>query len=839
MPRWQHSTIFDQSREQRKAQGLSEVPPYIRNQFGFSFGGPIKKNKTFFFGNYEGNYIRQVTRGVLTVPDANLRAGDFSQRSVTVYDPLTLDRVTNTRMPFPGNRIPDNRIDPVTKNYLGFTPLPNGPGFFGNYISGISARDNIHQATGRLDHNFTENISVAGRYTFSQRDSLVPGFLGNVLFPGFAELQNFPAQNVSVRTTHVISPRTVNEVLLGYNRFFQNRFHEHQGQDIGSQLGLAPQSGLPLEQRVGGFPTLSVQGFAVPLEHAFAPLAQADNHYQFYDKLTHEFTRHSLKVGVEYTYKRSPLNFHANDRGTYAFTPRYTTAAPLASGGPEQAFGDFLLGFPNNTDRGIGWPNNTSNYWWLSLFVQDDWRVHPNLTLNLGMRYELYSGVYERFDRYNTFCLDQAVFCRVAQNGVPRAGYPKDKNNFQPRIGFAWRPFGDNKTVLRGGYGIFTDYRISNTFFNMNQAPPWQFQDPRVTNPDLPILSFQMPFPGPLPATPTAADQVSGTAVAPYFKMGYVQQFSLGLQREILPSTVLEVSYVGNRAISVANSYNLSYVSPGLGSPIPRRLYPRYASIAFADNSGQSWYDSMQVRVEREFRGGFNFLAAYTWGKSLAIGAVPGTQNESQGFRNPTDFGSDKGSGPTDIRQRLVVSSVLELPFGKGKPLLGGASKAVDLIVGGWQFSAIATFQTGDLYTPSLTFDNSNAGGNRPDAIGNPNENAPRSLNNWFNTSAFVNPPTLASVLGSGQNPWRAQGNAGRASIIGDGIQVWDLGLMKRFHLWENHALQFRTEFFNAFNMPNFGGLNTQFPAVPNLTGRFFSTSVPNRTIQFALRYEF
>ena len=183
--------------------------------------------------------------------------------------------------------------------------------------------------------------------------------------------------------------------------------------DIAGQLGLAEVSGLPLAQRLGGFPSLSVQGFAMPHQHGFAPLQQADNHYQVYDKLTHEFPRHSLKAGIEFVYKRSPINFHSGDRGTYSFTPRYTTPAPAAAGGPEQAFADFLLGLPSSTDRGIGWPNNTTNYNWWNAFVQDDWRVHRNLTLNLGVRYELYSGVYERFDRFNTFCLDRQQFCRV------------------------------------------------------------------------------------------------------------------------------------------------------------------------------------------------------------------------------------------------------------------------------------------------------------------------------------------------------------------------------------------------------------------------------------------
>jgi hypothetical protein len=832
--------FFDLSREQRKAAGLAEIPPYIRNQFGFSLGGPIRKNKTFFFGNYEGNLIRQVARGVLTVPDANLRSGDFSARSTIIYDPQTLNPATNTRSPFPGNRIPSDRIDPVSRNIIANIPAPNTSGFVSNYVSTIGQRDNTHQFTTRVDHAISESDMIYGRYTYNKRDSLVPGYLGSVLFPGYGEFQNFPSHNVGINETHLFGPRTVNEVLVGFNRFFQNRYHEHQGQDVAGDLGLAAQSGIPLSQRIGGWPTVTVTGFAMPYEHPFAPLYQADNSFQIFEKLSHQFTRHSLKAGAELSYKRSPLDFHSSDRGNYAFSPRYATSAPLAPGVAENAFADFLLGTATSTSRAIGFPSNTTYQNWWSFFVQDDWRVHPNLTLNLGLRYELHSGAYERLDRFNTFCIDKAAFCRVGENGIPRPGYDRDLTNFAPRVGFAWRAFGTNKTVLRGGYGVFYDYTVSNRLFNMGQAPPWQFTDPKVSNPDVPNLTFRNPFPGALPSTPTAADQLTGTSVARDFKTAYVQQWSIGIQQEVFRDTVLEVAYVANRGIHTPTDWNLNYVTPGLGSVITRRPYERLNTVTYIDNSGKSWYDSMQVRVERAFRNGFTVTGAYTWAKSNAVGSVAGTQNESNGFRNPTNFAIDKGPGPADIRHRLVVSAVAELPFGRGKSLMSNAPKAIDYIFGGWQISAIGTFQSGALVTPSLSFDNSNAGGNRPDLIGDPNDHAPHTLQQWFDPSVFVNPPTIASVLASGGDPWRSIGNAGRGIIVGPGLNLWDGGVMKRFPLWrENHALQFRAEFFNAFNHPSFASPNATFPFVANQTGRITGTSVPNRTIQLALRYDF
>ncbi|MCI0628967.1 MAG: carboxypeptidase regulatory-like domain-containing protein, partial [Acidobacteria bacterium] len=198
-----------------------------------------------------------------------------------------------------------------------------------------------------------------------------------------------------------------------------------------------------------------------------------------------------------------------------------------------------------------------------------------------------------------------------------------------------------------------------------------------------------------------------------------------------------------------------------------------------------------------------------------------------------------KGPTPFDIGHRLVLSSVYELPFGKGKPFLSGASGALNTLLGGWQVSGIATFQTGPAVTPFLSFDNSNAGGNRPDVIRDPNKNGPKTIQQWFDIGAFTNPPTLASVLSSGGDPWRAQGNSGFGIIRGPGLNLFDLAVMKRFSFFESHTLQFRAEFFNAFNHPNFGSPVAQFPVVPNFTGRIFGTSTPARQIQFGLRYDF
>jgi hypothetical protein len=836
--------MFTQSAASREAEGLSAEPPYIRNQYGGSIGGPIKKDKTFFFFNYEGLKVRESTAGVLTVPTAAERQGDFSATGVTIYDPLTLNSATNARQPFSGDAIPTGRLDPVFLAYMKYEPLPTAPGLVNNYTASLPTNTDLWQMTGRIDQNFSEHDMLSARYTYKHETDLVPGEIGNSLFPGFGAIQRWPIHNGSLNWVHTFNPRTLSELLIGFNRYTQWDVTQNFGVNESAAVGLPTSvTGIPVAQLESGWPNLSVSGYSVPYQNPYRPVTSTDTGYQVGEKITREFSRHTLKLGGEYVYIRMPQTQYVNATGAYSFGATYTTPVALGPGTIENALGDFELGDLVSSSRVFGYPTYTADHNWESFYAQDDFRPTPNLTINLGLRWELYSGTYERFDRFNTFCPALVEFCQVGENNdIPRAGYPKPWRDFMPRVGFAWRPLGNSKTVLRGGYGHFYNYPVPNNFYNMAQSPPRYFQQPFQANLITPNLTMEDPFPGPLPTIPGPSGELTGFGANPHFKYGYVEQFNLGVQREVARDTLLEVSYVGNHGVSLSNpGWNINTPVPGLDPNIQdRRPWPQLYGVTYGDSNGMEWYDSLQARFERRFRKGYSYAVAYTYAKSLAFGCAAGGQNDCEGVRNPVNFAVDKGPGPEDIRHRLVFSFVADLPFGRGKALLGSASHGLDTIVGGWEFTGLATLQSGLPITPYLDYDNTNGtGGSEPDMISNPAQGAPHTINEWYNINAFQPPPSLASIIAAGGDPWRSQGNAANGCIFGPGLKTANLGLFKRFTLpWREQTLVLRLEAFSAFNHPILGEPSAGYPIVPGSTGVITSAS-GSRTVQIGLRYEF
>ena len=408
-----------------------------------------------------------------------------------------------------------------------------------------------------------------------------------------------------------------------------------------------------------------------PYEHPFAPIYQADNTFQIFEKISHQFTGHSLKAGVEFPQEIASRFPCERPWKLFVFAEVYDLRAPRGGKLAENAFADFLLGTATSTSRAIGFPSNsTYQNWWGLFLVQDDWKVYPNLTLNLGLRYELHSGAYERLDRFNTFCIDKAAYCRVVKMASRVVEPTGTSTTSLLESGSRGAPSEPTRQfcVADMEFSTTTQFRIGcSTWVKprhgsspIQKSATLTFQ----TSPDLPAIPSRdlsrrhRQQPTRLPVQGLRRD---------FKKTAYVQQWSIGIQQEIFRDTVLEVAYVANRGIATPTDWNLNYVTPGLGSVITRRPYQRLNTVTYTDNSARSWYDSMQVRVERAFRSGFTVTGAYTWAKSLAIGSVAGTQNESNGYRNPTNFAIDKGPGPSDIRHRLVVSAVAELPFGRGR----------------------------------------------------------------------------------------------------------------------------------------------------------------------------
>jgi hypothetical protein len=814
------------------------LPDFSRNQFGGTFGGHFTK-KDYFFVSYEGLRSNQGLTSVMSVPTEAIKAGDFSGTGTTIYDPLTQDPVTGQRQPFPGNIIPANRFSPQVSFFNPYYPTPQTSAFSRNYVANPVQTDSTNEISFRYDRDFSEKDSLTFRYTRKKRYAELPlgssGF--NTPLPGFGEIGDFWGQNHKLGWTRIFSPGTVNTVNLGFSQYHQSRHNADAGTNFFEQAGI---SGVPPQDQESGFPELIISGWSGLNDNYVSGVDGPENNYIINDTLGMIKGKHSFRFGGGYQYMRCVEYFNAFTTGRVNFSPTYTTAAPNAAGNQFNSFADYLLGYPTSSSIFLNqFAMDFRESWW-SAFVQDNWSVSPSLTLNLGLRYEIYNRPIDAGNRYRALDLNSLnwiypVTVPVGQPGVPpnsktndELGYPRaiqqptTYNNWGPRLGFAWRPLGDNKTVLRGGYALFWNWTVFDmpTLMGLGAAP-WDPSSSITCNSTAPCVTHANPF------NTTVVPSLGGASANNTNRTPYTQQYSLGIQRELTPTLGLDVAYVGNAGRKNWFQYNFNSPHAGPGSNSSRSPYPEYAGLSSIVTWGTSHYDSLQLSLRKTYSMGLMFLGSYTW--SHAIGnSVSGPEfEETFPFRDPYNWKLDTGNTPYDIRHILSVSWVYELPWGRGKQLASDMSKTADLLIGGWKFGGIASFRTGNWLTPSDVVNVSNAGGSRPDAISNPNishSNRSDMINEWFDTGAFVRAPLYTF------------GNAGTGIIEGPGYENFDLSLYKVFAVAENKHLTFRAEFFNAFNRPNFGNPNTSFG-----TAGFgqITSSLSGRDIQFGFRFDF
>lgn len=786
-----------------------KIPPFKRNLFGGTVGGPLSvpsvydaSNRTFFFFGYEGLRERRSVTRRAAVPTAAMRRGDFSAllnraTPIIIRDPVT-------RQPFPGNIIPPARLaNSIGARVAAFFPDPNTNDPVSNFVSAPSQPQDIDQFPIRVDHRLSERDSFFARYGFNEDallepfDSLV-GTVGTNL-PGFGRLDNQRTQSLSLNYTHIFSPRAVNEWRFGYNRLRQIRTSENGGEDIGGQLGIR---GISTNARDAAFPAFRVTGFDSIGDGTQLPQGRADNTFHFVDNFTLVLGDHTLKAGLDMRHFQSNNLTSITPRGDFRFTGAVT------------GFGlaDLLLDAPVQATRGVGDPTRQRRQSSSDFYIQDDWKVTRNLTLNLGLRYELNYPTYDVLDRVSSFDPASGTILLANQNGVPRGIFNLDKNNFAPRAGFAWKPFNDDKTVIRGGYGVYYDLLLVS-----NELGAIIFNAPFIST-----QVFNGSATSPLPlANPFGGSGTSTTSprgVPGNLSTSYLQQFSLGVQREVFRNLLFEVAYVGSKGTKLIRTRNVNQPLPGPGSIASRRPYTAFGNIDFRDSSGNSSFNSLQMRAERRFSK-LTFLASYTFSKSIddasaAVGST-GSTNSPQDSRN---LRAERGLSDFDVRHRFVVSYIYEIP----NPVADGL---LSKFTGGWQLSGITALQSGRPITPRLSIDVSNTGQfqDRPNLVGDPTlDNPDPSL--WFNTSAFTRPANFTF------------GSAGRDTITGPGFNSFDVGVMKNNRFGESGNIQFRAEFFNLFNRPNFN--------LPNATadspqfGRIFSAQRA-REIQFGLKISY
>jgi hypothetical protein len=807
-------------------------PPFKMNQFGFALGGPIIHNKTFFHVDYEGVRARNYSTILTSVPTALERAGNFTEHRNPDGSLIPVIDIT-TGAPFPGNIIPPERINqPIGQKLANLYPLPNLPGTSLNYLYNPVIPVTVNQFSGRIDHEFSTNDRIFSRYTLQRRNapSLGTGF------KGFYDFSTDHPQNLALGWTHVFSPAVLNDLHLGYQRAAWVGSQENE-RKVG-HLGGFPIEGPDPPPQYDSYPLFVVIGENL-IGDTPNHMQRFENIYSVMDSLTWIHGTHSLKSGFEVRVKHeNSMLRQVHLRGSFAFVNLFGGQF-IGNAMPEVLTGNAFLAIRSmGNTRGDGRANDFAGYF------QDDWKVSRRLTLNFGVRYEYYqpwvddnasapiatftTGAGNKVGAFPNGALVVAGTPEAAAAGFTgranRALYFPDHRDWAPRVGFAWRPLGNDKTVVHAGYGIFYNPVIYDAPYLLNLMPPIFGLDIAVG-----LLNIAHPF------SPFNGDwnHLSGYGVANNFVPGYVQQWNLSVERRLTNSMVVEIGYVGNKGTRLnQGTVLLNQAHPGSGPVLPRRPYPGFGNYEWVNPSASSNYHSLQVKVDRHFSRGLSFLAAYTFSKAIDTGA--GQEDTFAGGINiyPQDSAhpDERGLSLFDVRHRLVFSWIYALPFGKGKSFLsrGGPLNA---LVGGWQINGIASFQSGFPLTPmtGIQFSGADAGSlmntDRPNRICNGNlPPSQRTPQRWFDTSCFVP-----------NNPGEF-GNSARGILTSDGIRNWDIGLFKDFQIKEHMRLQFRTEFFNTFNNVNFG-----FPdlAVTSPTFGKVVSAGTSRQIQLALKLIF
>ncbi len=770
------------------------IPQFQRNQFGASLGGPVHRERTFFFGGYEGTRVRDGVTKTARVPGLAERNGDFSNSPFPVIDPFT-------QQPFPDNRIPAERIHPIARSLALRWPAPNRPGAVQNLVSAPRGDLLVNQLYGRIDHYLSPRDALFARYNFSHDRGLEPFNDGNTNVPGFGSFVLNRGQNLVLSETHVFSPTTVAELRFGFNRLRREVLQENIGNDIAGELGIAGVSSDPL---FSGFPAVNVGGFDSLADNTALPIVREDQTFHLIANLTQVRGGHTFKAGGEYR--------HFSDDGIQAFFGR--GQMNFLGAFTQNPAGDFLLGFPTFTIQTVvdnPFRQRASSW---NGFLQDDWRITPRLTLNLGLRYEWNRPATDVEDRFMTFDPDARELARTGTGGVPRAGFRHDNNNFAPRIGLSWSPRSADDLVLRAGWGVFYDTTILEANSGLYFNPP--FFDLRLFFPSQQgLLTLNDPFPTGAGFTPPP----TVFAMQPNFRTAYLQHGNVSLEKALPGRTVFRAAYVASKGTKLLRQRDINQPPPGDGPTFSRQPIPGFANVILFESAAASTYHSGQLSLERRFSRGLSFSLGYTISKSIddASAFLP-TDGDPSFPQNSRDLRAERSLSAFDQRHRFVVAASYVLPFRSH-----WATKD-------WRFDLIAAMQSGAPLTPQLSFDNSNtgntgaiAGADRPDVIDDPTAGA-STPERFFNTDAFA----VAAPF--------TFGNAGRNILGGPGSATIDLALGRALHFGETTRLDFRAEAFNLLNRPNF-----------DLPGRIadqpgfgvIAAARSARQIQFSLRLGF
>jgi outer membrane receptor protein involved in Fe transport len=793
-------TVYDFYRDERfdsktffaKRSNL-EKSTNDQNQFGANLGGPIVRNRAFFFGDFEGSRISQ---GVLRTGRVATEAERNGVFSAAIRDP-------QTGQPFPNNTIPADRIDPLARAIMALVPLPNTSGT-NNFIRQPNVEDNGERYLVRGDVKPGVNDTVFVRYIYTDRLRFVPGFLGGVVDGTSTSAwgRNFLKSHSTVGGwTKVFSSTLVNEARLSWARGVSDGQQDPFG-NVGLEF-----PGVPNDPIVaGGIVGVDISGHVRLGSPNFMPKYQHTDQVQYLDTLTWLRGGHTMKFGADIM---APMNNEYLDipstRGNLQFSGQFTG----------NAVADFMLGWARTAELSNVHVVNQRRYAY-AFFVQDDWRVNNRLTLNLGLRYDFMSPAYERDNRMANF--DPAAGALVfASDGSleDRALAQPDRNNFAPRIGVVYRF--DDRTVVRGGYGAFYNAldRIGSEDQLALNPPGLRNINQQTTSATTPVLVMRNGFPaGYLDPSNIVLSRLLIRAANPSGTSAVLQQGAVGIERQIGREFVVSADLVANVGRNLAVLRNLNQPANGNGP----RPYPGFAHIQWRDPVGDSRYVGLDLAAEKRFADGVSYRVAYTISDSrdqapehlAASSGRPQNTNDIEGWEGPSDF---------DVRHRLVANFVAELPFGRGKRFATDGVPAA--ILGGWTVSGIFTARSGRPFT--VTQGSLEGASWVPNLAGDPQGD--ETVERWFNPSAFERVP--AGTFG----------NAGRNSLRGPGYMTFDMTLQRRLRLTARAAATLRWDVFNLFDRANFGNPNADITGAN--VGTISTLAGDPRVMQFSVRLHF
>jgi hypothetical protein len=812
-------------------------PSFKFNQFGGSLGGPIVRNKTFFFVDYEGYRRSSLQTLIVNVPTLAERTGNFAGLS-TIYDPsttlLAAGGASYTRTQFPGNVIPSTRFDPLAAILVNAYPKPQTSAAINNYTSSTIQSQEWDQGDVRIDQQITQNDSFFARWSTQYTTTVVPSTYPPTMLPGisqpislgnedsFAGTSFTPDQQASASYIHIFSPKLVNELRAGFNRFHLSYTLQGTGSDTnyGSKFGIPNSNSEPQQT---GFPVISPANYEGIGQSRSLPIFRFENTFQGVDNLTWTLGKHTLKFGEDFR-RRQLSEYQTNQgNGRFNFGPTFTdlpgtngtgdSIASMLLGDPNLVQQDFELAYPGL--RGI--ENGT--------YVADDWRPTSKLTLNIGLRWEYYSPYSEVANRIANFNPATATMQVAGVNGVnSAAGVQKFWPNLAPRFGFAYQAA--KKTVVRGGFGLFynpsgndgTALRGERT---LPFGPIFLYSPADVT----PTRTFSQGLPAPPVFSLASALNPTGAVIGVInsFRPGYAEQFNFTLEQQVTTTTILRAAAVGNLGRRLDTTFNLNQPVPGPGSNVNLRrpfygVAPNLSDVTFDVSDGLSEFYALEVSADKRLAGGLTGNLGYTWAHAIDdVGTVFGG-----GYGTPQNSYCrfcDRGNSSFDIRHRFTASFTYQIPGFRNHKVSG-------LLLGNWQTNGLIQVQTGLPFTPTLNSSTTNNGqGSRPNCVSGPTSGFQSTLSRWFNPALFTTPALYT------------YGNCGRDILYGPGRWNWDQSLFKDFPIRDRINLQLRFDAFNVFNHPQFGQPNATIGS--SSAGIITSTVGNPRQLQVAAHISF